>query len=239
MYKEIAEMYLKNHTYKEIAEKFGISRSSLATMLHTMRLLGLLPPTTAEYKHKQHINEIVKLYKEGKTYKEISETLKIPRIIVNYILTILHKTGEIPYMPRKTQKAYAIIDIFKQNNVFTLKDLISALEKEGIKLSYFTILKILDRLHKDKKIKRIDIKPLKGFLPKPFPNVLYYTDYDALANYLINHLNVINLNDLARKLAQVNLPDEVKAKIKSEIKAKIKKLKRRKRKRYGKRALKK
>jgi len=215
MYEEIKKLYLEGYTHRQIAEKLGIKPHNVNLRLHFMRVTGLLPPVLWESKHKKIVPEIIKLYNEGKSFRQIAKILNVSLNVVCYILAILHKSGKLQYRQQYSSCVPFLEKFIEQNKVFSIKDVKEFLNKEGLSRSNKVIREHLDKLCENKKINKVYIANLKPFLPsRYYPNVLYYTDYNALVNYLIQNLKVTDKKSFMRRVNTLFLPEEVKNKIK-------------------------
>lgn len=211
---EIREMIVKGYTYKEVSEKLGVNKLKL----YTMEILGLIPIRKYESKYTKVLNEIVRLYNEGRTYNEIAKTLGLSKSVVASILSMLHRMDKLPYKLKiktiQTKFKPMIEKFIQDNNVFTTQDIMGLLKSVGVNASYETVHRILESMYESGEIKKVNIKALKSFLTRKFPSIIYYTNDDALIEYLTKHLHISNKRAFANKMIRVKLPEDVKRRIK-------------------------
>jgi hypothetical protein len=215
MYEEVKKLFLEGYTYRQIAEKLGIKIHNVNQKIYFLRVVGLLPSSLWEPKYKKLVPEIIKLYNEGKNIRQIAKILNVYFFIVGNIVSLLHKTGKLQYRQQYSSCVPLLEKFIEQNKVFSIKDVREFLKKEGLSRSNKTLREHLDKLCENKKINKVYIANLKSFLPsRYYPNILYYTDYNALVNYLLQNLKVTDKKSFMRRVNTLFLPEEVKNKIK-------------------------
>jgi DNA-binding CsgD family transcriptional regulator len=212
----IRELYEKGYMYKDIARELGISERTLVIKIYAMQKLGLLQPRRKASRHLP-VDDIARLYLEGKRYEEIAKTLNLNFSTLTSILSILHKIGKVPYRMNariiQTNFRPTIEKLIQSSGVFGAQDFLNALKKEGMNVPQATAVNILESLCESGELNKLNIKYLKGFLPRNSPNIIYYVNHDALIEYLLKHLHVHNRKSFISKLTKVKLPNDVRRRL--------------------------
>ena len=94
---QIIDWYNQGVTYKEIADEFGVSKSTIFNIIQDLRARGIYLPRRLHSKEelKEQNSVIIDLYKQGFSYKEIAKKIGVSYLLIESRITSLRKKGLI------------------------------------------------------------------------------------------------------------------------------------------------
>ena len=138
IYSELIELFKQGKTYKQIGDELGLDKTTISQNIQELKIYGVINNdiinkrnfniTYLKEKKSLNINnQIIKLLKQGKTIREISEALNFTVAYMHYKINILQETGKLSenIIEQNTTLAYPnrkkvtinddeIIELFKQ-----------------------------------------------------------------------------------------------------------------------------
>ena len=95
----VIDLYDKGYTTTQIMEQTGLSRASVDRYIRSERGLRFRP-------QKQHDSEIVKMYKNGVSYKEMCARLNVPDHYIRNMIVRLRAEGQIGWRNKKWEEKF-------------------------------------------------------------------------------------------------------------------------------------
>ncbi len=138
IYSELIELFKQGKTYKQIGDELGLDKTTISQNIQELKIYGVINNDIInkrnfnitylkEEKSLNINNQIIKLLKQGKTIREISEALNFTVAYMHYKINILQETGKLSedIIEQNTTLAYPnrkkvtinddeIIELFKQ-----------------------------------------------------------------------------------------------------------------------------
>ena len=138
IYSELIELFKQGKTYKQIGDELGLDKTTISQNIQELKIYGVITNDIInkrnfnitylkEEKSLNINNQIIKLLKQGKTIREISEALNFTVAYMHYKINILQETGKLsqdiieqnptlayPNRKKVTINDDEIIELFKQ-----------------------------------------------------------------------------------------------------------------------------